>query len=592
MEQLSKNALKILQERYLIKDTAGDPMETPEGLFRRVAKAVAKAEEKYTGSEGVKTWESEFFARMANLEFLPNSTTLMNAGASYGQLSSCFVLPIKDSLSGIFQTLRLAALVQQKGGGTGFNFSELRPSGDRIQQSGGQSSGPVSFLKIFDFAADHIRQGGKRRGANMGILNVDHPDIFEFIRLRSEGKRLKNFNLSVGIPDAFMQALEVQGDWNLINPRTGKTVLMVNSVKIWSELCQQALESGNPGLIFLDTINAANPLSSVRLNATNPCGEVPLFPFESCNLGSVNLTRFVSKLENGKSEIDWERLGQVVEMAIRFLDDVLDVNKFPSNSIAKATLANRKIGLGVMGWAELLILLGVPYASLKAVALAEKLMEFIQKRSFETSARLGVERGNFPNWEKSGFFPNQPMRNATRNSIAPTGTISIVADTSSSIEPLFGLAFSRKNILNGETLQTVNRLFLELLNSQHKGEFHIIEQVVATGTCTQIKELPEEFRELFRTALEISPEWHLRHQIAFQKFTDNAVSKTVNLPSKATSQDVDLLFREAWMLGAKGITVFRNEAGDQQFLYRGILSSGPEFISCNRPAAPDLGPKS
>ena len=583
MELLSENARKILQERYLIKDAAGRPKETPEELLLRVAKTVAQAEKKYGGQQGVEKWEQEFFDMMSNLDFLPNSTTLMNAGTGYGQLSSCFVLPVKDSLSGIFQTLRLAALVQQKGGGTGFNFSELRPSGDQISQSGGQSSGPVSFIRIFDFAAEHIRQGGKRRGANMGILNVDHPDIFEFIRLRTEGKRLKNFNLSVGILDSFMKALEANADWNLINPRTGKSVRMVKSGVLWSELCEQAWLSGNPGLIFLDTINAANPVTSIgKIAATNPCGEVPLLPNESCNLGSINLTKFVKTVEAERTELDWKRLGETVEKSIRFLDNVLDINKFPSESISKASLANRKIGLGVMGWAELLIRLGIPYASVDAISLAERLMSFIQEKSLKASSRLGIERGSFPNWDKSVFFPDQPMRNATRTSIAPTGTISILADTSSSVEPLFALAFQRKNVLNGETLQTINPLFLEMLRSERLDQGKILDQVISSGTCTQIKELPGKFRELFRTALEISPEWHLRHQIAFQKFTDNAVSKTVNLPSDSTIGDVDQLYRQAWKLGAKGITVFRNEAGDQQLLYRGIKSSGPEFIRCVR----------
>ncbi|RIW17200.1 adenosylcobalamin-dependent ribonucleoside-diphosphate reductase [Algoriphagus lacus] len=583
MELLSENARKILQERYLIKDAAGRSKETPEELLLRVAKTVAQAEKKYGSQQGVEKWEREFFGMMSNLDFLPNSTTLMNAGTGYGQLSSCFVLPVKDSLSGIFQTLRLAALVQQKGGGTGFNFSELRPSGDHISQSGGQSSGPVSFIRVFDFAAEHIRQGGKRRGANMGILNVDHPDIFEFIRLRTEGKRLKNFNLSVGISDSFMKALEANADWNLINPRTGKSVRMVKSGVLWSELCEQAWLSGNPGLIFLDTINAANPVISIgEIAATNPCGEVPLLPNESCNLGSINLTKFVKTVEAERTELDWKKLGETVEKSIRFLDNVLDINKFPSESISKASLANRKIGLGVMGWAELLIRLGIPYASVDAISLAERLMSFIQEKSLKASSRLGIERGSFPNWEKSVFFPDQPMRNATRTSIAPTGTISILADTSSSVEPLFALAFQRKNVLNGETLQTINPLFLEMLKSERLAEGKILDQVISSGTCTHIKELPGKFRELFRTALEISPEWHLRHQIAFQKFTDNAVSKTVNLPSDSTIGDVDQLYRQAWELGAKGITVFRNEAGDQQLLYRGIKSSGPEFIRCVR----------
>lgn len=549
----------------------------------RVANAVAQAEERYGGKEKVEIWRQRFFSMMADLDFLPNSTTLMNAGTGYGQLSSCFVLPVKDSLSEIFKTLRLAVLVQQKGGGTGFNFSGLRPAGDWISRSDGESTGPVSFIKIFDLVAEHVKQGGKRRGANMGILNIDHPDIFDFIQLRSDGQRLKNFNLSVGVSDAFMEVLEANGDWSLINPRTKKTIHTVNSRKIWEMLCEHAWESGNPGVIFLDTINAANPVATMgEIDATNPCGEVPLLPYESCNLGSINLTRFVKSAKGANFELDWDRLGETVEWAIQFLDDVLEINKFPSRTIQKASLANRKIGLGVMGWAELLIRLKIPYASKEAVTLAEKLMGFIQNKSFDASAQLGRERGNFPNWEKSIFYPDQPMRNATRTSIAPTGTISILADTSSSIEPLFALAFQRKNVLNGETLQSVNPFFLEFLRSENLIEEKILKEVISSGTCAQVKELPEKIRELFKTALEISPDWHLRHQIAFQKFTDNAVSKTVNLPLESTPEQVDQLYRNAWKFGAKGITVYRNDSGDEQLLYRGVKSTGPEFISCIR----------
>lgn len=583
MVPLSENALKILKERYLLKNAAGIITETPEELFLRVARSVAQAEKKYGGEKAAKRWEKEFFDMIMQLEFLPNSTTLMNAGTGYGQLSSCFVLPVKDSLSGIFQTLRVSALVQQKGGGTGFNFSALRPSGDLISHGGGQSSGPVSFIRIFDFAAEHIRQGGKRRGANMGILNVDHPDIFEFIRLRSEGRRLQNFNLSVGITDAFMRALEANENWKLINPRTKKPMRTLAAAKIWEEICTQACQSGNPGLIFLDTINAANPIPGIgKISATNPCGEVPLLPNESCNLGSINLSRFVIYSEKKRREVDWKKLGETVEKAIRFLDNVLEINKYPSNTIAKASLANRKIGLGVMGWAELLIRLEIPYASTDAVNLAEKLMGFIQQKSLATSAALGKERGNFPNWEKSIYAPDQPMRNATRTSIAPTGTISILADTSSSIELLFALAFQRKNVLNGKSLLFLNPLFVEMLKNENLLKEELLDQVLTTGTCTQIKEFPQNIRELFRTALEIAPEWHLRHQIAFQKFTDNAVSKTVNLPYTSSPKDVDQIYQQAWRLGAKGITVFRNESGDQQLLYRGIKSTGPAFISCIR----------
>ncbi len=580
MKELSENALKILRERYLLRNTQGTTIESSEEMFRRVAKAVAVAEEKFAGKKSVMHWEEEFFRMMSELDFLPNSTTLMNAGTGYGQLSACFVLPVVDSLNGIFETLKLAAMVQQKGGGTGFNFSKLRPAGDFVSRHGGQSSGPISFIKLFDFATEHVKQGGKRRGANMGILNIDHPDIFEFISLRSNGKRLRNFNLSVAVSDAFMQALEEGKDWELINPKTQKVARVVAASMIWKEIVHQAWLSGNPGLIFTDTIQQANPVPSLgKIDATNPCGEVPLLPFESCNLGSINLSHYV---DDKSREIDWGRLGTTVRAATRFLDDVLEINKFPSSSIKKATLANRKIGLGVMGWAELLIQLRIPYASEEAVDLGAKLMKFIQDHSFETSSELGKERGCFPNWEKSRYFPDHPMRNATRTSVAPTGTISILADTSSSIEPLFALAFHRKNVLQGETLKSINPLFLEMLQTENLLHDSILEKVFEKGSCLDIQEIPEKLREVFRTALEVSPEWHLRHQVAFQGFTDNAVSKTVNLPPTATVKEVDDLYRRAWREKAKGITVFRNESGDQQLLYRGIKSTGPEFKTCIR----------
>ncbi|MDF2157270.1 adenosylcobalamin-dependent ribonucleoside-diphosphate reductase [Algoriphagus sp. CAU 1675] len=580
MKSLSENALKILRERYLLRNAQGKTLESPEGMFRRVAKAVAKAEENYAGKEAALLREEEFFEMMAELDFLPNSTTLMNAGTGYGQLSACFVLPVEDSLNGIFETLKLAAMVQQKGGGTGFNFSKLRPAGDFVSGHGGQSSGPVSFIKLFDFATEHIKQGGRRRGANMGILNIDHPDIFEFIGLRSNGKRLRNFNLSVAVSDAFMHALEKGEEWELINPRTQKVARKVSASMIWKEIVYQAWLSGNPGLIFTDTIQQANPVPSLgKIEATNPCGEVPLLPYESCNLGSINLSHYGNR-ESRK--IDWERLKTTVKLAVRFLDDVLEINKFPSSSIKKATLANRKIGLGVMGWAELLIQLRIPYASEEAVELGAKLMKFIQDQSFETSSELAKERGCFPNWEKSKYFPDHPMRNATQTSVAPTGTISILADTSSSIEPLFALAFQRKNVLQGETLKSINPLFMEMLQDENLLNDSILEKVFEKGSCLDIQEIPKNLQEVFRTALEVSPEWHLRHQVAFQNYTDNAVSKTVNLPSTANVEEVEDLYKKAWREKAKGITVFRNESGDQQLLYRGIKSTGPEFKTCIR----------
>lgn len=572
METLSLHALRILRERYLLRSNDGDRMESPEQLVRRVAKAIAKAELEWGGHEVADRWEGVFAKLMSGLYFLPNSPTLMNAGTPQGQLSACFVLPVEDSLSSIYDSLKMAAKVHQKGGGTGFNFSKLRPTGDSLGRGGGKASGPVSFIRLFDFSTEQVKQGGKRRGANMGVLNVDHPDIFEFVQLRTNGKPLQNFNLSVGVTDAFMQAVEKDKAWELIHPRTGKAVKQVQAKVLWQAIVESAWESGNPGMIFLDTINAFQPLPSQgRIWSTNPCGEVPLLPFESCNLGSVNLSRLVRTGEQGQMEVDWEKLAYVVRAGIRFLDNVIEVNRYPHPHIAKSSRASRKVGLGVMGWAELLILLGIPYASDQAVDLAEKLMEFVKEKSRDASRELARERGTFSLWENSVFYPDLPLRNATLTSIAPTGTISILADTTSSIEPLFALAFHRKGVLEGGSMVSdVHPLFLKAVSGKGLDENHILQEVRKSGSCMGLGEVPSELKELFRTALEISPEWHLRHQLAFQKHTDNAVSKTVNLPSSATVDDIANIYREAWEQKAKGITVFRNASNIDKVLHTGL----------------------
>jgi ribonucleoside-diphosphate reductase alpha chain len=566
MENLSENALRILQERYLLKDKNGALRESPEEMFHRVARSVAKAESKWAGIEIQIKWENKFFDLMSNLIFLPNSPTLMNAGTPYSQLSACFVLPVEDSLSGIFETLKTAALVHQKGGGTGFNFSHLRPAGDRLSRHGGSASGPVSFIKLYDFATEQVKQGGKRRGANMGILNANHPDILEFVRLRFNGKPLQNFNLSVGITHQFMEAVERDVDWELIHPNSGKPIRKIKARLIWEAIIQGAWESGNPGIVFLDTVNESNPMIGLgRIEATNPCGEVPLIDFEACNLGSINLSKFLKK-----GLVDWDFLRDSVHTAIRFLDNVIEVNKYPDKKILNATIGNRKIGLGVMGWAEILIQMNISYDSEEAVDLAKKVMKFIQDESTLASSKLAEERGNFENWEKSIFYPDKKMRNATRNSIAPTGTISILANTSSSIEPLFALAFQRRKVLDGETLTSINDLFLQKLKEEGLFSREIIDHVIAEGTCNQMEGLPEKFRSVFKTALEIDPKWHLKHQVAFQRFADNAVSKTVNLPNSATPEDIAKIYKLAWKWKAKGITVFRNDTGSEQVLYKGI----------------------
>ncbi|MFC4870305.1 adenosylcobalamin-dependent ribonucleoside-diphosphate reductase [Negadavirga shengliensis] len=577
MTILTDNAQLVLRERYLLKDKKGRIRETPLEMFRRVAEAVAEAERKWSDEKAAKKWAGIFFEVMKKLNFLPNSPTLMNAGTPVGQLSACFVLPVEDDLKTIFETITQAALIQQKGGGTGFDFSHLRPKGDDIYTSGGYASGPVSFMKVFDAATEHVMQGGKRRGANMGVLLVNHPDIEAFIAAKSMNDTLRNFNISVGILDAFMEAVGNNDKWDLIHPNSQRIVKTLEARKLWQEIVRNAWSNGDPGLLFLDTINVANPTPKLgRIEATNPCGEVPLLPYESCNLGSINLSHYVRQ-KNSSKTVDWDQLAKVVEIAIRFLDDVVEINRYPDPVISEKTLGNRKIGLGVMGWAEMLIKLGIPYDTMEAVTLGEQVMKFIQEKSNASSASLATARGSFPNWEKSIYYPESPLRHATRTSIAPTGTISVIANTSSSIEPLFALVYQRKYVLNNDTLTTVNPLFLNYLYEQHLEVNDILEKAFEKGTCKDMEAIPPEIRDIFKTALEIPPYWHLRHQIAFQKYTDNAVSKTINLPSSATLEDVDYIYTTAWSSKAKGITVFRDNPLGKQVLNKGISGGN---LSC------------
>lgn len=570
MLQLSESSLKVLQSRYLLKDINGFFIETPDELFRRVAKTVASAELCWGRAGDKKKWEGKFYEVMSNLLFLPNSPTLMNAGVNNNQLSACFVLPIADSMNRIFTTLKNAALIQQSGGGTGFNFSHLRPKGDMVNFTGGTASGPVAFMKIFDAATQYIKQGGKRRGANMGILNVDHPDIEEFIAAKSEKGALANFNISVGISDAFMQVLEADGDWLLIHPNSNSTVGKVRAKKLWDSLIKNAWQTGDPGLIFIDTINRNNPTPSLgNFESTNPCGEVPLLSYEPCNLGSVNLSKFVT-LIGGKVAINWDFLGDTVKIAIRFLDNVIDVNHYVIPAIRSMALGNRKIGLGVMGWADLLLLMQIPYESERAIELASSIMQFIQQTALDASEELASERSVFPNWKKSVYYPHNRLRNATLTSIAPTGSISIIADTSSSIEPLFALAFERHHVLNEDILASINPIFIAYLKAHGFYSDTNLELILKTGTADAIEGLSKESKTIFKTALEISPSWHLRHQLAFQQHTDNAVSKTINLPTHSTLHDVGAIYKAAWLKKAKGITVFRSDSKHSQVIRPGI----------------------
>ncbi len=528
---LSENALKVAQKRYLKKDEKGNVIETPDQMFRRVARAIAEVNKLY--KEDVATSEEDFYQAMKNLEFLPNSPTLMNAGVSDQLgLSACYVLPIEDSLESIFDALKFQALIHQGGGGTGFSFSKLRPKGDIVNSSKGSASGPASFMKIFDAATQVIKQGGRRRGANMGVLRVDHPDIEEFIQLKQQEGVLENFNISVAITDKFMNAVLKNKEFELINPRTKQGAKKVKAKMLWQSIVKAAWKKGDPGLIFIDEINRMNKLPKLEIEATNPCGEQPLFAFESCTLGSINLTKMVNS-----QEIDYEKLKRTIQLGVKFLDNVIDANKLPIKEIEEVTKSNRKIGLGVMGWAEMLILMNVKYESKESLVLAEKLMKFIQEQAIVASQELAKSRGTFPNYKESTW--KAQVRNATITTIAPTGTLSILANCSSGIEPLFAISFVRE-VMEGTRLKEVNPLFEE-----------------------------KKFkRELFMTAGKVSPQFHVKMQAVFQKYTDNAVSKTINLRKAASVKEVEKAFWLAYKLKCKGITVFREGSKEKQVLYQ------------------------
>jgi len=575
---LKESALIVLQARYLVRDENNEIVETPEGLFERVAFAVAEAEKNFKASRD--QWEAyaeKFYNMMAGLDFLPNSPTLMNAGRPLGQLSACFVLPVEDSLDSIFEAIKYTALIHKSGGGTGFNFSKLRPKGDIVFSTSGVASGPVSFMKVFDAATEAIKQGGKRRGANMGILNVDHPDIEEFIRAKSTPGVLTNFNLSVALTEEFFTYLRKEEPYPLINPRTQKVVKKVSPAELLHLLCQSAWETGDPGVIFLDTINRYNPTPHLgKLTATNPCGEQPLLPYESCNLGSINLSNFVRE-----GQIDWGRLREVVHLAVRFLDDVIEVNRFPIPQIARMTTLNRKIGLGVMGFADMLIKLRISYVEERARELAERIMKFISEESLQASMELAEERGAFPAfpgslWDRKGF---KPLRNATTTTIAPTGTLSLIAGVSSSIEPLFGLYYERKT-LDRVVIKEFHPLFERVLEEEGYAEREIEklkEEIKEKGVISKTS-LKEPLKKLFLSAFEISPEIHLNIQRAFQKYTHNAVSKTINLPPQATPEDVKKIYLTAYEWGLKGVTVYRYGSKPEQVLY--IKAGESEKIFC------------
>lgn len=564
--RLTANALAVLRRRYLKKDDAGAIVETPEELFTRVAENIAQADLLY-GHADIRQTTEEFFRSLSSLEFLPNSPTLMNAGRPLQQLAACFVLPVEDSLESIFDAVKETAIIHQSGGGTGFSFSRLRPKNDPVRTTGGAASGPVSFMKVFNMATEVIKQGGTRRGANMGILKVDHPDIFDFITAKKDNRELTNFNISVGVSEQFMAAVERDGDLELINPHTQTAVRMVKAREVFDAIVETAWRSGDPGIVFLDRINRDNPTPRLGdMESTNPCGEQPLLPYEPCNLGSVNL-RLMVREEGGQSRIDWERIDRAVRTAVHFLDNVIDMSRYPLDGIDRLAKGNRKIGLGVMGFADLLIRLGIPYDSEEALRTGTDIMRFIRSRGRETSEALARVRGVFPNFP--GSIHDAPggsrLRNATVTTVAPTGTLSIVAGCSGGIEPVYALAFSR-HVLGDTTLPELYEPFLE---TAHRRGFYsdgLLMRIMAGEGLRGISEVPEDVKRLFVTAFDIAPEWHVRMQAAFQKHTDNAVSKTINLPPEATVEDVRRAFLLAYHEGVKGITVFRSGSRNEQVL--------------------------
>ncbi|SMB97679.1 ribonucleoside-diphosphate reductase class II [Thermanaeromonas toyohensis ToBE] len=566
--KLTRNARLILEKRYLRKEN-GVPVETPEEMFMRVARAVAFAEKKLNpnlSEDKLEEYIERFYTLMTSLDFLPNSPTLMNAGRELGQLSACFVLPVEDSMEAIFTALKDAALIHKSGGGTGFSFSRLRPKNSPVRSTGGIASGPVSFMKVFNAATEAIKQGGTRRGANMGILRVDHPDILEFIRCKEDNNELTNFNISVALTKEFMEALARDDYYEL--KFGGKVYQKLKAREVFDEIVSHAWANGEPGIIFLDRLNEGNPTPELgEIEATNPCGEQPLLPYEACNLGSINLSHMV---EDGR--ILWDKLADTVYWSVRFLDNVIEVNQFPIEKITEMVRGNRKIGLGVMGWADMLFKLKVPYDSEEAVDLGYKLMSFIQKEAVKASESLAEERGSFPNIEKS-IYRGKKRRNATCTTIAPTGTISMIAGTTSGIEPVFALAYT-KNVLDGTSLTEVNPVFEEYVRSNFspKEAEQIIARVAITGNVRDIAEIPPEVKRVFVTALEIAPEWHIRMQAAFQRATDNAVSKTVNFPPTATKEDVRRVFELAYELGCKGVTVYRSGSRESQVYVTGTQS--------------------
>lgn len=570
---IGNSGLSVLKKRYLIKDEQGNPTENVEDMFNRVADTIASADEKYGGD--VKASAKTFYDMMTDMEFLPNSPTLMNAGRMLGQLSACFVLPVDDSMEDIFEAIKNAALIHKSGGGTGFSFTRLRQKGAPVNSTGGVASGPVTFMKVFNSATEAVKQGGTRRGANMGMLQIDHPDILEFIDCKADGSEITNFNISVAVTEKFMEAALRGENYDLIDPRTGEAVAQLNAKEVFDKIVTAAHNNGEPGIVFIDRLNRDNVVPNQgKIEATNPCGEQPLLPYESCNLGSINLVAMLKETEKG-FEVDFEKLERVTRNAVHFLDNVIDVNNYPLPAIDKTTKDTRKIGLGVMGFADMLLMLGIPYNSEEGVMMAEKVMGFINNTAKDESRRLAEVRGAFPLFNESIYAGGKPIRNGTVTTIAPTGTLSIIAGVSSGVEPVFAYVFIR-NVMDGTEFIEVNPILKRTLEKRGLYSDALMKKISQEGSLAHIDEIPEDIKRVFVSAHDVSPIWHIRMQAAFQNNIDNAVSKTVNFQSTATKEDVQEVYELAYKLGCKGVTIYRDGSRMGQVLNVGKVNNGKE----------------